>query len=383
MTMGTASTMTSRRRGAGHDAARRRLDPGARIPTTSGWRRPPAAASSRWSGRTSGRRASSTSDVVRERGDAWSWRSGGSTNAVIHLIAMARPRWHPARPRRLRPHLAPDAGARQPPPLGQVPDGGLLLRRRPAGADARHARPAARRLPHRQRPAAAPRTSRTRDVYNDDVIRPLRQPAVARRRARWCCAATSRPTARSSSTPPPTRTCSQHTRPRGHLRRLRRPARRASTTPTSTSTQDDVLVLAERRPARRRRACPSGAMLPIPKKLLQAGRARHGAHLRRAHERHQLTAPACCTSRPSRPSADRSAWSRTATSSSSTWRRAASTCWFRRRSWRAGGPPGARRPPYYSRGYGALFAGTSCQADEGCDFDFLTPAGETPEPKIY
>ena len=33
---------------------------------------------------------------------------------------------------------------------------------------------------------------------------------------------------------------------------------------------------------------PEWGMLPIPKKLLDAGRARHGAHLGRAHERHQL-----------------------------------------------------------------------------------------------
>jgi dihydroxy-acid dehydratase len=40
-------------------------------------------------------------------------------------------------------------------------------------------------------------------------------------------------------------------------------------------------------------------------------------------------------------------------------------------------------PPYYSRGYGALFSRHVMSADEGCDFDFLTPAGDTPEPKIY
>ena len=33
---------------------------------------------------------------------------------------------------------------------------------------------------------------------------------------------------------------------------------------------------------------PEWGMLPIPKKLLQTGRARHAAHLRCAHERHQL-----------------------------------------------------------------------------------------------
>ncbi|MDF2998408.1 MAG: dihydroxy-acid dehydratase, partial [Xanthobacteraceae bacterium] len=48
----------------------------------------------------------------------------------------------------------------------------------------------------------------------------------------------------------------------------------------------------------------------------------------------------------------------------------------RRAAWR-------EPPPYYSRGYGAMFATHVTSADEGCDFDFLGPAGETPEPKIY
>jgi dihydroxy-acid dehydratase len=39
--------------------------------------------------------------------------------------------------------------------------------------------------------------------------------------------------------------------------------------------------------------------------------------------------------------------------------------------------------PYYTRGYGALFAKHVTSADQGCDFDFLEPDGETPEPKIY
>ena len=33
---------------------------------------------------------------------------------------------------------------------------------------------------------------------------------------------------------------------------------------------------------------PEWGMLPIPEEAAEAGRARHGAHLRRAHERHQL-----------------------------------------------------------------------------------------------
>ena len=44
---------------------------------------------------------------------------GGSTNAIIHLIAMARRAGVALDARRLRRDLAPGAGARQHPPLGQ------------------------------------------------------------------------------------------------------------------------------------------------------------------------------------------------------------------------------------------------------------------------
>ncbi|MEV6913119.1 L-arabinonate dehydratase [Amycolatopsis sp. NPDC051071] len=36
--------------------------------------------------------------------------------------------------------------------------------------------------------------------------------------------------------------------------------------------------------------------------------------------------------------------------------------------------------PHYERGYGALYAEHITQADEGCDFDFLARVGENPEP---
>ena len=54
---------------------------------------------------------------------------GGSTNAIIHLIAMAGPGRRRARPRSLRCAVAADAVPREHPAVGQVPDGGLLLRR--------------------------------------------------------------------------------------------------------------------------------------------------------------------------------------------------------------------------------------------------------------
>jgi dihydroxy-acid dehydratase len=38
---------------------------------------------------------------------------------------------------------------------------------------------------------------------------------------------------------------------------------------------------------------------------------------------------------------------------------------------------------HYSRGYGALYSERVTQAHEGCDFDFLERAGDTPEPEIH
>jgi dihydroxy-acid dehydratase len=40
-------------------------------------------------------------------------------------------------------------------------------------------------------------------------------------------------------------------------------------------------------------------------------------------------------------------------------------------------------PPRYERGFGALYVAHVTQADQGCDFDFLSMAGKTAEPEIY
>ena len=61
---------------------------------------------------------------------------GGSTNAIVHLIAMARRIGVELGSRRLRGARPPHAAAGQHPALGEVPHGGLLLRRRAARAAA-------------------------------------------------------------------------------------------------------------------------------------------------------------------------------------------------------------------------------------------------------
>jgi dihydroxy-acid dehydratase len=39
--------------------------------------------------------------------------------------------------------------------------------------------------------------------------------------------------------------------------------------------------------------------------------------------------------------------------------------------------------PKYPRGYGAMFSEHIGQADDGCDFDFLSKPGHVPEPEIH
>ncbi len=43
----------------------------------------------------------------------------------------------------------------------------------------------------------------------------------------------------------------------------------------------------------------------------------------------------------------------------------------------------AKPAPRYPRGYGALFSDHIGQADDGCDFDFLSRPGQVPEPEIH
>jgi dihydroxy-acid dehydratase len=49
---------------------------------------------------------------------------------------------------------------------------------------------------------------------------------------------------------------------------------------------------------------------------------------------------------------------------------------LRRAAWKA-------PPPHYARGFGALYQQHIAQADQGCDFDFLEGTAATPEPEIH
>jgi dihydroxy-acid dehydratase len=108
---------------------------------------------------------------------------GCSTNAIIHLIAMAR-RAGPARSASTtssaQPQVPVIGNVR---PSGTIPDGGLLLRRRHPGADGPdRAAPAPRLLTVHGRTLG--REHRGREGLNDDVIRTLDNPIYGEGRSR-------------------------------------------------------------------------------------------------------------------------------------------------------------------------------------------------------
>jgi dihydroxyacid dehydratase/phosphogluconate dehydratase len=79
-------------------------------------------------------------------------------------------------------------------------------------------------------------------------------------------------------------------------------------------TPDHVMVLKNAGP-KGGPGMPEWGMLPIPHQAREAGRARHAARLRRAHESGRAMARVSCTSRPRVSSAGRWRWSRPATRS--------------------------------------------------------------------
>ena len=159
-------------RGAGRDAAGRRVDPRRRL-------RPPAH------GGRVGPPDRVAADVAAHRSSRSRTRSrvvlalGGSTNAVIHLIAMAGRAGVPLALDRFDELSRRVPRAREHPAVRQVPDAGLLRGGRPARADG-PARPA--RRDDRRRARRSRRTLRGAEVFDDDVIRPRSNPLSRRGR---------------------------------------------------------------------------------------------------------------------------------------------------------------------------------------------------------
>ena len=105
---------------------------------------------------------------------------GGSTNAVVHLLAIAGPAGRRSDARRLRPHRLPRARCWS----DLQPAGRFLMEDfhragRPARRAARGARPARPRRADRHRQAAGRTTSTTPPIWDGEVIRTRAEPLVA------------------------------------------------------------------------------------------------------------------------------------------------------------------------------------------------------------
>ena len=286
MTMGTASTMTAHRRDARPDAARRLVDPRRPLgPHPHGHRHRPPHRRDGLGGPDARR-----DPRLREAFDnaiTVDMAIGGSTNAIIHLIAMAGRAGVKLAARAVRraaqPHGPVIANLR---PSGEVPDGRFLLRRRPAGAAEPHQASCCTSTACTVNGKTLGENIDGAEVCNDEVILPLDEPALAEA-ARLACSRGNlapdgcviKPTAgepRLLKHTGPAIVFDELCRPEGAHRR--RGSRRH---PRS------VLVLRNRRPAGRPGHARVGHAAD-PQEAPEAGRARHGAHLRRPHERHQL-----------------------------------------------------------------------------------------------
>ena len=267
MTMGTASTMTSLAEALGHDAARRVVDPGRRLRPSAAWRPPAAGASSTmiWEDlkpRDILSRASFENALVAQMA------LGGSTNAIIHLIAMAGRAG-------IDLTLADfDRVAREVPVLANIrPSGAFLMedfyyagglpallgelkrQARPLGAD-RHRRDA--RRGHRRRQGATTPTSSARSTIRS-----------RRRSAPRCCTGNLAPDGcviKPSAAEP---RLLKHAGPALVFRDYNEMAARIDSDDLEV-TPDHVLVLQNAGPIGGP-GMPEWGMLPIPKKLLKQG----------------------------------------------------------------------------------------------------------------
>ena len=279
---------------------------------------------------------------------------GGSTNAVIHLIAIAG-RLGVDLPLDLFDELAGvDAAAGQPQAVRRVPDGGLLLRGRPAGGPCPDRRPPPPRRADRDRPDPGRGDPRRAGSSNDDVIRPRDQPlleggSLAILRGNLCPdGAVLKVSAASTAL----------------LQHEGRAVVFRSVDELHATIDDPALDIRRTtsscsRTAGRsaRPACPSPGHLPMPVVSAAPGRHRHGPDQRRPDERHRVR-----DGRPAhRPrvgrSVGRSPWSRRATASAWTPRAAVSTCSSATRSSRRRRAAWVPRPPSDERGYRGLYVG--------------------------
>ena len=214
----------------------------------------------------------------------------------------------------------------------------------------------------------APR-ARERAWVDRAVVRPLARSAT-RRTAGWSrCSARSRPTARSSSAPPPTRRLFEREGRAVVFTSLDDLAARIDA-PDLDVTPDDFLVLQNAGP-KRGYAMPEAGYLPIPQQARARRRQGHGAHFRCAHERHRLRHHRAARLARGRGRRAARAGAQRRPHRAFGGAAARSTSW----STTPSSPSAARRTARPRMKACAAMPGSTCrhvlQAEAGCDFDFL------------
>ena len=218
------------------------------------------------------------------------------------------------------------------------------------------------------------------EVYNDDVIRPLDKP-IAASGGTAILYGNIAPDGCVIKPPAAEPRLLQHTGPALVFDSYDEMSKAVNDLDLDV-TPDHIMVLRNAGPIGGP-GMPEWGMLPIPKKLLQAGRARHAAHLRCAHERHELRRlhPARLAGiRDRRPARGR------AHGRPDHGRRVAARSIHlhaRRREIAERAEAWSPPPRDYPRGYYRMFVQHARQAHEGCDFDYLEGAGGIPEPEIH
>ena len=378
MTMGTASTMT-----AAAEALGMTLPGASSIPAVFAHHARMAAATGR-------RAVEMVWDDVRPRGlltaDAFDnavtvvMALGGSTNAVIHLIAMARRAGVPLDLDRF------DALARQVPVLADIrPSGAYLMAdfHDAGGLPGLLARLAEAGLLKRDAPTVNGRTLGDNitgaPVHDDAVIRPLDRPLSAEGGLavlRGSLAPDGCVVKHAAADP----ALLTHTGPAVVFDDYEDLAARIDTDDLDV-TADSVLVLRHAGPLGGP-GMPEWGMLPIPKKLLRQGvrdmvrisdarmsGTSYGTCVLHVAPEAHVGGPLALVrgGDPIRLDVPGRRLDLLVDDAELARRRAAWT----------------PRPEPYARGYGRLFAHHIGQANDGCDFDFLAEDAEVPEPAIH
>ena len=304
---------------------------------------------------------------------------GGSTNAVVHMVAVARRAGVPLTIDRF------DALARRTPLIANLrPAGKYLMEDFFYAGGLRALLTEITDLLSLSERTANGRTLGENiagaEVFNRDVILPRDRPLVAKD----SLAVLRGNLAPNGAVIKPAAAEAHLLQPHGTRGRVRRLQRHGGAHRRSGASGHEGLGhrAAERGSARRARHAGMGAAAD-PEKAPRGRRARHAAHLRRADERHELRRMRAA--RRARIVRRRAARVRPRRRPDRTRRRGAQARTQGRRttSSRARRAAWTKPAPRYVRGFGALYQQHIRQADEGCDFDFLEGTAPTPEPEIH